>query len=204
LGDIRYKDLNGDAIIDLRDYSAIGYSNLPRYAFNTRFNVSYKGFDLSTLINGTAQGSFYLPQNMVGAYYKIYGNVYQWQVDGVWTPEKVANGTPITYPRMEINTNSSNGNFRKSDFWLKSSDFVKIKNVELAYTFRNLNLLNKLQVSSVRLFANGNNLFTFKNDLTDYGLDPETADNRNQLYLDQQGYFFPLTRVYNFGLNVQF
>jgi hypothetical protein len=92
----------------------------------------------------------------------------------------------------------------KSDFWLRSSDFVKIKNIELGYTIRDLSVLKSLKVTSLRVYANGNNLFTLKNDLKDYGLDPETADNRNGGYSNQQGYFFPLTRVYNFGLNVQF
>lgn len=204
LGDIRYKDLNGDNIIDQKDQSRIGYSNLPQYAFNSRINLSYKGFDASVLLNGTAKGSFYLPQNMVGAFFKDYGNLYQWQVDGTWTPERVANGENITYPRMEINTNTSNSNFLKSDFWLRSSDFVKIKNIEIGYTIRGLNVLRSLKISSLRIYANGNNLFTLKNDLKDYGLDPETADNNNSGYANNQGYFFPITRVYNFGLNVQF
>ncbi|RYF23312.1 MAG: TonB-dependent receptor [Flavobacteriales bacterium] len=204
LGDIRYKDLNGDNIIDQLDQSRIGFSNLPQYAFNTRINLSYKGFDASVLMNGTAKGSFYIPQNMVGVFFKDYGNLYQWQLDGAWTPEKVANGEKITYPRMEINTNTSNSNFVKSDFWLRSSDFIKIKNIELGYTLRDLNILQSLKVSSVRVFANGNNLFTLKNDLKEFGLDPETADTNNSGYGNNQGYFFPITRVYNFGLNVQF
>ncbi len=204
LGDIRYKDLNGDNIINERDRTSIGYSNLPQYAFNSRVNLSYKGFDASVLLNGTAKGSFYLPQNMVGVFFKDYGNLYQWQVDGAWTPEKVANGEAITYPRMEINTNTQNSNFLKSDFWLRSSDFVKIKNIEIGYTIKDVNVLRSLKISSLRVYANGNNLFTLKNDLKDFGLDPETADTNNAYYGNNQGYYFPITRVYNFGLNVQF
>jgi TonB-linked SusC/RagA family outer membrane protein len=204
LGDIRYKDLNGDNIINERDRTSIGYSNLPQFAFNSRINLSYKGFDASVLFNGTAKGSFYLPQNMVGVFFKNYGNLYQWQVDGAWTPERAASGAEITYPRVEINTNTSNSNFVKSDFWLMSSDFVKLKNIEVGYTIKDLNVLRTLRISSLRIYANGNNLITFNNDLKKYGLDPETADNRNGGYGNNQGYFFPITKVYNFGLNVQF
>nr|WP_294897943.1 TonB-dependent receptor [uncultured Pedobacter sp.] len=204
LGDIRYKDLNGDNIINERDRTSIGYSNLPQFAFNSRLNLSYKGFDASILFNGTAKGSFYLPQNMVGVFYKNYGNLYQWQVDGAWTPEKVANGQAITYPRVEINTTTANSNFVKSDFWLLSSDFVKLKNIEVGYTLKNLRVLRSLNISSLRIYANGNNLFTFNNEMEKYGLDPETADNRNGGYGNNQGYYFPITKVYNFGLNVQF
>ncbi|MBK0384134.1 TonB-dependent receptor [Pedobacter sp. SD-b] len=204
LGDIRYKDLNGDNIIDNQDQTSIGYSNLPQFAFNSRLNLSYKGFDASVLFNGTAKGSFYLPQNMVDVYFKQYGNLYQWQVDGAWTPEKVANGEAITYPRVEINTNTSNSNFVKSDFWLRSTDFVKLKNIEIGYSLKDLNLLRSLKISSLRIYANANNLFTFKNDLKQFGLDPETADYNNAGYGNNQGYYFPITKVYNFGLNVQF
>ncbi len=204
LGDIRYKDLNGDNIINDRDRTSIGYSNLPQFAFNSRLNLSYKGFDASVLFNGTAKGSFYLPQNMVDVYFKQYGNLYQWQVDGAWTPERVANGETITYPRVEINTNTSNSNFVKSDFWLKSTDFVKLKNIEVGYTLKNLSILSSLKISSLRVYANANNLFTFNNDLKKFGLDPETADYNNDAYNNNQGYYFPITKVYNFGLNVQF
>jgi len=204
LGDIRYKDLNGDNIIDQQDQTSIGYSNLPQFAFNSRLNLSYKGFDASILLNGTAKGSFYLPQNMVGVFFKNYGNLYQWQIDGAWTPEKVANGDEITYPRLEINTNTANSNFVKSDFWLRSSDFIKIKNIEIGYTLSELKVLHRLKISSLRIYANGNNLFTLKSDLREFGLDPETADTNNAGYGNNQGYFFPITRVYNFGLNVQF
>ncbi|HET8830045.1 MAG TPA: SusC/RagA family TonB-linked outer membrane protein, partial [Pelobium sp.] len=204
LGDIRYKDLNGDNIIDYQDQSPIGYSNLPQYAFNTRVNLSYKGFDASVLFNGTANGSFYVPQNMVGVFYKDYGNVYQWQVDGVWTPERVASGYDITYPRMEMDATPDNSNFLKSDFWLVSSDFVKIKNVEVGYTIKDLNVLRSLRINSLRVYANGNNLFTFDNELEKFGLDPETADTRNAGYSRNLAHYFPITRVFNFGLNVQF
>jgi TonB-linked SusC/RagA family outer membrane protein len=204
LGDIRYKDLNGDNIINELDRSSIGFSNLPQYAFNSRINIGYKGFDLSVLFNGTARGSFYVPQNMVGVFFKNFGNLYQWQADGAWTPEKVANNEKITYPRLEINTNTSNSNFVKSDFWLRSSDFIKLKNIEIGYTLKDLKVLNALKISTLRVYANGNNLITFNNDLKDFGLDPETADNINAGYSNFEGYFFPLTRVYNFGLSVQF
>lgn len=204
LGDIRYKDLNGDGIIDQQDQTSIGYSNLPQFAFNSRLNLSYKGLDASILMNGTAKGSFYLPQNQAGVFFKNYGNLYQWQVDGAWTPEKVASGQEITYPRLEINTNTANSNFVKSDFWLRSSDFIKIKNIEVGYTIKDLNVLRSLKISSLRVYANGNNLFTLKSDLRKFGLDPETADTNNAGYGNNQGYFFPITRVYNFGVNVQF
>jgi len=196
LGDIRYVDINGDGKIDSKDMVPIGYSNLPQYAFSARLNVRYKGFDISVLFNGTANGSFFIQQNLVGIFYKNQGNAFQWIYDGAWSPQKVASGAPITYPRPELNTTNASGNFLTSDFWLKSNNFVKLKNVEVGYSVP-AKLMRRVGIAALRLYVNGNNLFTFKNELTQFGIDPETTDSG-------QPYIFPITRVLNFGANVRF
>ena len=196
LGDIRYKDINGDGLIDNKDMVPIGYNNLPEYAYNLKLNLSYKGFDFSLLVNGTSNGSFYLNSGYDIMFFKQSGTPWTWQRDGRWTPEKVANGTPITYPRTQIDYVGSN--FITSDFWLKSTNFLKIKNLELGYTIP-AKFLKRANVglSSVRIYANGNNVYTFKNALTPYGFDPETADPGTS-------YVFPFTRAWVFGANIVF
>ena len=196
LGDIRYIDINGDGKIDSKDMVPIGYSNLPQYAFSGRLNIRYKAFDLSVLFNGTANGSFYVQQNLVGIFYKDQGNAFQWIYDGAWSPQKVASGATITYPRPELNTTNASGNFLSSDFWLKSNNFVKLKNIEVGYTVPS-RVLNRLGIASVRFYANGNNVYIFKNELTKFGIDPETTDSG-------QPYTFPITRVLNFGTTIRF
>ena len=197
LGDIRYKDLNGDGIIDAKDMSPIGFTNLPEYSYSVRVRFNYKNFDFSALINGTANGSFYLNSTITGVFYKGWGMAYDWQYQGVWTPEKVANGTPISYPRPEINSSSSYSNFTNSDFWLKSSDFIKLKNVEIGYNMPKIKFLQRTSVSNVRFYINGSNLLIIKDNLSKYGIDPETQDVNSP-------YIFPITRAFNFGLNIQF
>ena len=195
LGDIRYKDLNGDGIISNLDISPIGFSNLPQYHFNFKFGLNYKGFDFSALFVGTANGSYMLSNGYLIPFYKNAGNVLQWESDGRWTPEKVASGAEITYPRATYSNSTTDNNFITSDFWLISNNFFKLKNAEIGYVFTN-KFLRAAKISSLRIYANGNNLFTFKNKLSDKGIDPETTDGST--------YVYPITRVFSLGLNIRF
>ena len=209
LGNIKFKDINGDGKVDDQDKVPMGYSNLPQYAFNMKFHFDYKGFDLGILFNGTANGSLYLDPSFSGDMFgKQSGPAYYYQFDGRWTPEKAASGAAINYPRAQINTNAGSDYFATtSDFWIKSSNFVKIKNIELGYTVPSAQL-HKWGVgiiNSVRFYFNGNNVYTFKNALTPFGIDPEQIDggtgtggNGNFFF------FFPITRAFVFGANVTF
>jgi hypothetical protein len=194
LGDIRYKDINGDNRIDYMDMVPIGYNNLPEYAFNLKVAFSYKGFDFNALFNGTANGSFYLNSGYDYMFFKQSGTPWTWQADGRWTPEKVANGAPITYPRAQIDVQGSN--FVQSDFWLRSTNYLKLKNIEIGYTIP-AKLLSRAGIGSLRIYANGNNVFTFKNELKEQGFDPESADPNN-------AYVYPFTRAFVFGANIEF
>ncbi len=197
-GDIRYKDLNADGMLDARDMAPVGYSNLPRYNFSSTVNFGYKGFAVNLLFIGAAQGSLMLTDLYIrNPFYMRYGAAMQWQYDGRWTPEKAAQGITPTYPRASIRTND-NINGLPSDFWLLSTDFLRFKNAELSYTFQNLHLFNKLNISNLKMYVNGNNLATW--DKLIPGIDPEQADTGGA----SSGYVYPMTRIYNFGINVQF
>lgn len=197
LGDIRYKDINGDGVIDNKDVVSIGFPNLPQYAYNLKIRFAYKGFDLSTLFNGTANGSFYLNSGLTIPFFKAGGNAWQWEYDGRWTPEKAATGAKITYPRASIDGNSSSNNYLNSDFWLISNNFMRFKNAEIGYTFPAFAFLHAAKISSIRIYANGNNLFTWGAPLKRYGIDPETTDNGGT-------YIYPLTQVFSIGANIRF
>ena len=199
LGDIRYIDLNGDGIIDNKDVAPIGFPKFPQYHFGLKLGFNYSGFDVRLTFSGTANGSYQVSTGMSLPYYKNAGNAWQWMYDGRWTPEKVANGEKITYPRAMFNGTTSDNNFLsvQSDYWMYSNDYIKLKNVEVGYTFPSgSKFLKKVGMSSLRLYVNGNNLFTFKNEMKDLGIDPETTDG--------SGYIYPLTRILNVGVNVQF
>ena len=197
LGDVRYKDLDGDGLINQNDVAPIGFPNYAQYHFNLKLHLAWKGLDIRMLFTGSANGSYYLNSGYTIPFFKNAGNAWKWQYDGRWTPEKYAAGETITYPRASYSATSSHNNYLTSDYWMVSTNHFKLKNVEVGYTFNvKKGILSKLNVQSLRLFMNANNIYTFKNALTPYGIDPETTDGSTYLY--------PLTRVFTFGLNLRF
>lgn len=197
LGDIRYVDLNGDGLIDNKDVAPIGFPNYPEYHFNVKASVGWKGLDLRVLFMGTANGSYYLTPGMVMPFYKKAGNAWKWMYDNRWTAERYAAGEKITFPRATFDPTSSDNNYLTSDYWMKSSNYFKIKNIELGYTFdMTRGALARSRISAIRIYFNANNVYTFKNELTDIGIDPETVDGST--------YIYPLTRVFSFGVNLTF
>lgn len=198
LGDIRYRDINGDGIINNQDMVPIGYSNLPRIAYNISVGFSFKGFDFSALFIGTAQGSF--PQSsyvLSTPFAKNVGAVFQPYYDGHWTAEKYEKGEKITYPQFSFAGSGPNNLF--SNFWLKPNDFKRLKNLEIGYSVQNRRLLSRAHINSIRIYANGNNLLTWDTQVMK-GIDPEMSDEAKA----SMGYIYPLTKTFNMGLNVQF
>ncbi len=194
LGDIRYVSLDGDDKIDQNDVGPIGFPNYALYHFNFKVQLAYKGFDLKLLFTGSKDGSYYLDDGYTIPFFKNGGNAWKWQYDGRWTPEKYAAGEKITFPRAAYSATSSHNNYLVSDYWMVSTDHVKLKNIELGYTFDLSNRDSILQ--AVRLYANANNVYTFRNALTPYGIDPETTDGST--------YVYPLTRIFTLGLSFRF
>lgn len=198
LGDVRYTDINGDGLIDVKDVVPIGYSNLPQYSFSFKAGGSFKGFDLSLLFTGTAKGSFNMANyQFLTPFFQTAGNALKWQYDGRWTADKVARGEKILYPRATINGGTGgNSNFMTSDLWLLSTDFARLKNLEIGYTLQKLGALRNINISSVRLYVNGNNLLTW-GSAVGKGIDPESTD--------ASGYaVYPMTRVFVIGANIRF
>jgi TonB-linked SusC/RagA family outer membrane protein len=200
LGDVRYRDITGDGLIDNRDIVPVDYSNLPQYTFGFKTGFNYKGFDLSALFTGSAKGSFNLAgyQFVNAPFFQVAGNVMDWQYEGRWTPEKVASGQEVLFPRATINGGAGqNANFLNSDLYFIRTDYFRLKNLEVGYRFQSAGLLRKAGISAMRLYANGNNLVTFKSDLMKYGIDPEANDGG--------GYsIYPITRAFVFGANITF
>ena len=196
LGDIRYKDLDGDGLINQNDIAPIGYPNYAQYHFNVKLHFGWKGLDLKLLLTGSANGSYYLSPGYTIPFYKNAGNAWKWQYDGRWTEEKYLAGEEISYPRATYSATTAHNNYLTSDYWMVSTNHFKLKNVELGYTFDLSNKGKRNIVQACRIFANANNVYTFKNALTKYGIDPETTDG--------SAYVYPLTRVFTFGLSLRF
>ncbi|MCR4910478.1 MAG: TonB-dependent receptor [Bacteroidales bacterium] len=204
LGDIKYVDLDGDGIIDSKDIAPIGYPNRPLMNFGGKIALSWRGFDLKMILSGTAMGTYYVAR-ITSPFFKRAGNAFLWQYEGRWTPEKVASGAEITYPRAVYDASQDHYDFGpKSDLWALSSDHLRIKNVEFGYTFpKNSAFMQKVKISGLRVYVNANNLLTLFDKMSRYGIDPETKDNLG----GSEGnisYVFPLTRTTNIGVNINF
>ena len=204
LGDIKYVDLNGDGLIDSKDIAPIGYPNRPLMNFGGKIALSWRGFDLKMILSGTAMGTYYVAR-ITSPFFKRAGNAFLWQYEGRWTPEKVASGAEITYPRAVYDASQDHYDFGpKSDLWALSSDHLRIKNVEFGYTFpKNSAFMQKVKISGLRVYVNANNLLTLFDKMSRYGIDPETKDNLG----GSEGnisYVFPLTRTTNIGVNINF
>lgn len=198
-GDFRYVDIDGDGVVDTNDMVPIGYSNLPRYSFASNLELEYKGFSLALLFTASYKGSMPMTSFYIqNPFYMNNGAAMEFQYEGRWTEEKAANGIAATFPRASLRTyDSQNG--AMNDMWVRSSQFIRLKNAELAYTFRNLGRLRSIGISSIRLFFNGNNLLTWGSKLPD-GFDPEQEDSNGA----SMGYLYPPARTFNMGVNIQF
>ena len=172
--------------------------------FGGKIALSWRGFDLKMILSGTAMGTYYVSR-ITSPFFKRAGNAFLWQYEGRWTPEKVASGAEITYPRAVYDASQDHYDFGpKSDLWALSSDHLRIKNIEFGYTFpKNSAFMQKLKISGLRIYANANNLLTLFDKMSRYGIDPETKDNLG----GSEGnisYVFPLTRTTNIGVNINF
>jgi TonB-linked SusC/RagA family outer membrane protein len=183
-GDFKYKDLNGDNIINGLDQGPIGYANIPEYQFGTALSVTFKKFDISALVQGVTNIS-----NLYAGQGTFEGTNYYSQHLESWTPERAAAGLPIRHPRL---TTQLSPNHNYNTFFYVDASYIRIKNVELGYSIPT-RWANKIGSKNIRLYTNGLNLFTW-DKLPTKNFDPELTGEFN----------YPITRVYNFGLNVTF
>lgn len=185
-GDCVYVDLTDDGIIDENDVHAMGYSDIPEYNFTGNFSISYKGFDFSMLWMGVTN----VTRNLQGVYRNQFGQMHksgmvQWVADNSWTPETAKTAQ---LPRLSFSNKSNNT--VDSQVYYADASYVRLKNLEVGYTFRKIPFIP--QLSSLRVYLSGYNLITFSKYKAN---DPESATSSLR---------YPLTRVINFGLNVNF
>ena len=192
-GDIKYRDLDKSGIVDQNDITKIGRSWVPEWGFTFGGKLCFKGFDLSADFQGVAGVSANLLSNwnqMVafvdnGNAYPVARNAWAY-----YPTEGIDTRATATYPRLT--TRSNENNYRLSSFWVKDASFLKLRNLELGYTF-GIPALREAGVSSLRCFVNGQNLLTVSPMLKDYGIDPENL----------QG-LYPALRSFNAGLSITF
>lgn len=190
-GDIRFKDLNGNGVIDEGDREYCG-SGIPAIEANLSFSAGYKGFDFSVLL-GSAWN------------YKLYnGNKYLYE--GMNADGNMLKSTLNAWTETNKNTDvpravlqDPNGNMRESDRFLENGNFVRLRQLQLGYTLPT-NLMKKIFVEKLRFYVSGENLFT----ITGYdGIDPEFSRS-NVLNTGIDNLIYPFTRSFTVGAQLTF
>ncbi|HBK32857.1 MAG TPA: SusC/RagA family protein, partial [Porphyromonadaceae bacterium] len=185
-GDLKFKNINGDDVIDQNDRTMIGNPN-PDFTYGFNVNLNYKGFDLGV--------------DMMG----VYGNeIYRnWDVSSFaqfnyltkrmdrWNGEGTSNWEPILEPSRAVNRAYSN-------YYIEDGSFLRLRNIQLGYTF-DASLLSKIHMKSLRIYANVENLKTWSRNT---GYTPEIGGTSTKSGIDTGTY--PMPAVYTFGLNLTF
>jgi TonB-linked SusC/RagA family outer membrane protein len=184
-GDIKYKDINGDGIIDSNDKVAIGYTtSCPEIYYNFHLGAEWKGIGVYAMFQGT--GNYTAILNTPGMYWPLVGSfsISQYAYDNRWTTDN----TDAIFPALSSSSNANN--YQTSTLWLRNRSFIKLRNIELYYNIPSKWLNKTLHVvNGAKLYVRGNDLFTTSN----------VPENDPECY----GYY-PVNKSVAFGLSVTF
>jgi TonB-linked SusC/RagA family outer membrane protein len=171
-GDIKYKDLNSDGVIDDNDRKIVGDPYLPQIVYGFGTSVQYKKWDVSLFFQGTAKTTIGIGN--ISPFGTLQRNVLGFVADNYWSE---ANPDPnATYPRLDYGDNTNN--LQASSYWLRDGSFLRLKNMEIGFSYKKM-----------RAYVSGTNLLTFsKFDIWD----PELGGGN--------GLTYPLQKVFNLGV----
>jgi len=184
-GDIKFKDFNGDGVVDPNHDRAIIGKQFPDLTYSLNLNLEWKGFDFSAFFQGVQgiEGYFYYE---IACPFSGVANLGSWWMDR-WTPTNPSNTMPrVTLDEYRTNVHSS--------FYMEDASYLRLKNIELGYTI-NQKVISKIGIGSIRVYGNIQNAFT----ITKFkGFDPEQTVNQTRAES------FPQVRVMTIGINVNF
>ncbi|NJB82716.1 TonB-linked SusC/RagA family outer membrane protein [Wenyingzhuangia aestuarii] len=190
-GEPYYVDTNKDGEITGADRVRVSDTNIPQVQYGIFGGLTYKNFDFNFLLQGQAGAKTLVFFDQVGS-----------KPDFVFTDRWTPNNRNASYPRsfaqgdkFSGNQSGDEANFEGADIYLKDASFLRLKEVEVAYTFTK----EKLKFGNVRVFARGFNLLTMFSDIYDLGLDPEATSFNNF-----RNATYPSLRSYTVGVNVNF
>ena len=201
-GDIKYKDVNGDGIVNDDDQVAIGATDHPNLIYGFGVSALWNGFDFNVLFQGAGKSTVMLNGKSVWAFSQDrYGQIFDDLVADRWIDSETAAylGVPAnenpnaSYPRLVyLQGNVGHNNYRASSYWARSTSYLRLKNLEIGYTLPR-NVLDALRMQSVRFYVQAANLLTFSN----FKLwDPEMGSSNGEAY--------PLTKSFTAGITVSF
>jgi TonB-linked SusC/RagA family outer membrane protein len=200
-GDIKYRDLNGDGVINNRDMAPIGYPTTPEIQYGFGTSIGFKSWDFSFFFNGVHRRSFWIDYNTVSPFFNTTGSndspgdpegnnaLMQFIADSYWSE---GNRNPYAaWPRLATAMNQVSHNSNRNTWFMRDGSFLRLKSVELGYTFPE-KVVQRAKMSSLRLYVTSSNLFS----ISKFKLwDVEMAG---------KGLGYPIQRTFNVGLYVSF
>ena len=187
-GDIKYRDVNNDGVIDIEDMDIRGRS-LPKYTYGFNLNLDYRGFDLSAFFQGVHDIDIYPFHNVAFPLYNGAGITKDY-LENYWTPEN----TSAKYPRLFLPKRGTKINSANSTFWLQDASYLRLKNVQIGYTIKS-DIINRANIKKIRAYANAQNLLTFSK----WKLSDPEKDILRQNIGD-----YPNAKIFTLGLNLVF
>ena len=184
-GDMKFKDINGDGAINDLDQVRLDNSIVPNFNFGATFNASYKNFDLSVLLQGATGAKLPILTESGDI-----GNYLKYSFDNRWSPDNPSSVHPRLASRGD--TYYSGGAYGNNTYNLYSKDYIRLKNVQIAYNFPK-GMIDQFGLSAFRVYMSGLNLATWAaQDI----YDPESTSNSGQ--------FYPQQSIINTGFSLTF
>lgn len=193
-GDVKYKDVNGDGIIDGGDRTAIGSTSRPNLIYGLGLSANWKGFNLNVHFQGAGKSSFHINGSTVRAFSDSrWGNVLTDMIGNYWISRDIS-GTEETenpnarYPRLTYGWN--NNNYQESTMWLRDGSYLRLKTLDIGYTLPK-SFITRYGIQNLRFFVIGSNLITWSN----FKLwDPELVSSN--------GHVYPIAKSVTLGVSV--
>lgn len=189
-GDIKYKDINGDGIIDSNDRVAIGATTRPNLVYGFGFSAKWKGLDFNAHFQGAGKSSFFVKGTTVFMFQggDGWGNVLKEMAESNrWILGENENPN-AEFPRLTYGDNKNN--YQESNYWLRDGSYLRLKTLDIGYTFPKA-WVNKIHLNQVRVFFVGTNLLTFSPFKY---WDPELGSSDGKKY--------PLSKTLSLGVSV--
>lgn len=186
-GDIRYKDLNGDNVIDGDDRQYLG-TYFPKTSYGLNISARYKGFDAVLFLQGAADVNSFVSGRILGSLYDKNGDPTTVWLDR-WTPTN----TDASFPRVWNSNSQNDPSATPSSYWVRSAGYLRVKNLQVGYTLPD-GFLSRKGVK-LRIFYTGKDLLTFTNFYK--WVDPESP-------LGGTSYSYPMVKVNSLGINLTF
>jgi TonB-linked SusC/RagA family outer membrane protein len=194
-GDFKYKDINGDGIIDGNDRVPLFFNGTPKLHYGMTVSLAYSGFDFTALLQGSGRYTIRF-EEVYAQMFAFRGNTPAY-FDDAWKQDEDGNWTPGEWPTPRYITDMGMM-YAESSKWRRDASYLRLKTVDIGYTLRNKSWLQGVGIDQLRVYVNGHNLITFADPFVK-PFDPEKIEGAHSA-----GLTYPLSKSFNFGINVSF